>query len=378
MQEHIPHYRLPFFNRLRELCVEKGIGLDVIYSSRTDVVAIPSELMWARGVKASRVGGFIIQRLPRSVWQADLIIVSQEIKYLMTHVLMVWCRLTGRKIAMWGHGKDFQSDDDDSVKNRIRRWVSKRVDWWFAYNDLSVEVVRQFGFPSDKVTNVQNSVDVRKIINTRDSVTSGQLQALKEKLGIISDNVAIFTGYFSKIKRISFLLESAELVHHEMPDFHLILVGQGNQQELVDAAVKKNPWIHHVGAKDDVEKVPYWMISKLLLMPGAVGLVVLDSFALGVPMLTINGVKHGPEISYLEDNLKALSVNTNTPQAFAQEVVVLLRDPKRLEDLREECHQAAGKYSAEIMADNFFSGIQCIINQFTRQQTNPQLIENKR
>lgn len=363
VQEHIPHYRLPFYEKLRALCLEKGVVLEVIYSPQASIAAIPGDLTWARKVKSKKMGGIVIQQLPKFVWNADLVVVAQETKYLMTYFLQAWCHLTGRKIAMWGHGKDFQSDNEDSIRNRIKRWISRRVSWWFAYNDLSAEVVRQLGFSEDRITSVQNSIDIEKITEARNAVSPAQLDRLKRQLGIHSENIAIFTGRFNTVKRTSFLLEAAKLVQNKLHDFHLILIGQGPLQKIVDEAVEMNPWIHSVGVKDDTEKVPYWMLSKLLLMPGAVGLVVLDSFALGVPMVTIDMVRHGPEIAYLKGKPKAVSVLANTPQAYANEVVELLTDERRLGFLREECLKAAKGFSTEKMAENFFVGIQHALHQ---------------
>jgi exopolysaccharide biosynthesis WecB/TagA/CpsF family protein len=39
-------------------------------------------------------------------------------------------------------------------------WLTK-VDWWFAYNDLSAGIVRSLGYPEERITSVQNAIDTR-------------------------------------------------------------------------------------------------------------------------------------------------------------------------------------------------------------------------
>lgn len=363
MQEHIPHYRIPFYESLKDRCVKQMIDLEVIYSPQASIAAIPGDLNWAKKVKSRKICGFTFQQLPRSVWKGDLIIVPQETKYFMTYFLLLWYSVSRRKIGMWGHGRDFQTENSNSLKNKFKRWLSRRVDWWFAYNARSVEVVKDLGYPPDQITSVKNSINVTEIKNARDYVSDEQLDELRGSLGIKTENVAIFTGRFSEIKRTAFLLETAQLIRQKIPDFHLILIGKGSLQNLVNEACNKNNWIHSVGVKNDEEKVPFWMISKLLLMPGAVGLVVLDTFALGVPMLTTDIPNHGPEIAYFKDGVHGIIVKRNDPVAYAQGVVNLFRSPAQLASMKAACLAEGDEFSTELMASNFAKGINEVLSQ---------------
>jgi glycosyltransferase involved in cell wall biosynthesis len=100
------------------------------------------------------------------------------------------------------------------------------------------------------------------------------------------------------------------------------------------------------------------MISKLLLMPGGVGLVVLDSFALGVPMVTTDTRMHGPEIDYLEDGRNGILIECGeSVETYADGVVGLLQDEGCLERLREGALAAAADHTIEKMARNFATGV---------------------
>lgn len=109
----------------------------------------------------------------------------------------------------------------------------------------------------------------------------------------------------------------------------------------------------------DVEKAPFWAMSKLLLMPGGVGVVAVDSFALEVPMVTSACPRlHGPEIDYLKDGQNARIVaDWENPAAFAQAVVTLLQDQAARNLLVEGCRQSAAGFSIENMSRRFCDGV---------------------
>ena len=93
-------------------------------------------------------------------------------------------------------------------------------------------------------------------------------------------------------------------------------------------------------------------------MPGGVGLVILDSFALGVPMITTDTRLHGPEIDYLRNDVNGLLVACgDDSELYAQAVCKLMLDPQRLDVLREGAVASAGEYSIERMVDHFTNGV---------------------
>ena len=177
-------------------------------------------------------------------------------------------------------------------------------------------------------------------------------------MGIESDQIAVYTGSLTPLKRIDFLLDAAKRVRTDVSDFHLIIVGDGPLAALVEETAAEHPWIHWVGAKHEMEKVPYWALSKLLLMPGGVGLVVIDSFALGVPMVTTSNRLHGPEIDYLRDGENGIMVpQVDCVESYAAEVIGLLTNPGRMEHLKAGCLADAAEYSIEEMVQRFTDGV---------------------
>lgn len=358
IQEHLPHYRQRFYELLHAELQSRGVELDLVYSPNTASNLLAGSLPWAMPVPVTKLGRFAWQNIHGIVHKSDMVIVQQESKYAANYLLELKCCFNSQKFAYWGHGKNFQAENASIVGERLKSTTSLFCDWWFAYNDLSAEIVARLGFPRDRITSVQNSIDTGSISAARRKVSPEHLAALRAELGIESENVAVFTGGLYHEKRLPFLLEACQLVRKDIKDFELIVIGKGPESDLIKSAAAANPWLHYLGAKNDAEKVPYWMLSKLLLMPGLVGLVVLDSFALGVPMVTTDYPYHSPEISYLKSGVNGVVVSPwSDARSYASHVVQLLSNPARLEMLAGNALKAAEFYTVEQMAKNFANGI---------------------
>jgi len=358
IQEHLPHYRQRFYELLRAELRARGIGLDLVYSPKNAANLLAGNLSWATPVSVRKVGRFAWQNVHQCVHGADLVIVQQESKYAANYLLELKCCFSSQKFACWGHGKNFQAENASVIGERLKIATSVLCDWWFAYNDLSAKIVEELGFAHDRITSVQNSIDTESISAARQRVSSEQLVALRAQMGIQSENIAVFTGGLYREKRLSFLLEACQFVRNDIKDFELIVIGKGPESDLIKTAAAACPWVHYLGAKSDEEKVPYWMLSKLLLMPGLVGLVVLDSFALGVPMVTTDYPYHSPEISYLQNGVNGVIVSPwSDSRAYANHVAQLMLDQVQVELLARNALEAARFYTVQKMADNFANGV---------------------
>lgn len=359
IQEQIPHYRIAFFELLKANLAVDGIALEVICSRRGSNQLIAGELHWATAVKIRRYGrvawhgGIVIQAL-----RADLVIAGHELKYLASIVLQYATRLGGPRFAYWGHGRNFQARNRNSWVESIKRIQARHVDWWFAYNELSARGVNGLGFPAARITSVGNAIDTTRLVESRKAITAADLAAVRNELALNSENVAIYTGGLYPLKRIEFLIKAAILIRKEIPDFELIVIGDGPERHLVQKAATMHAWIHDVGPKNDTEKVPYWAISKVLLMPGGVGLVILDSFALGVPMVTTDTKLHGPEIDYLIEGDNGVLVRCGeSVEIYAMAVIDLMRDEQKRQRIANQAMAASADHTIERMVCNFAAGV---------------------
>ena len=152
---------------------------------------------------------------------------------------------------------------------------------------------------------------------------------------------------------------------------HLICLPVPLVDDAAVEAAQKHEWIHYEGSKFGKEKIPYLMLSKLMLMPGLVGLCVIDCFASETPLITTEVPFHSPEIFYLVDGVNGIVVKeANDTMAYASKVVKILQNDFLLDKLKMGCRVAKDKYSMERMILVDFSVLSIVIKHGTSSGSN--------
>lgn len=365
VSKSMAHYRVPFYSLLEQQLARFGIALRLYYTIPSDndyAAAAASTLDWATQVRIRSLrvpGGTLLwQPILRQVMTSQLVIVEQASKLALNYLLIAAQGLGGPRVAYWGHGRNFQAERGDRWVEWTKAKLSTHVHWWFAYNAVSARTVAQLGFPESKITVVNNSVDTKAMRTAAGALSQECLSKAATELSVGGNNICIYSGRMYEEKRIAFLLEAATSIRERIPDFELIIVGTGPDAPLVTQAAAQHRWIHYAGARYGSEALPLFGLSKLILMPGAVGLVLLDSFAYQVPLITTKNALHGPELDYLVDGVNGCIVESGgSPGEFARKVVYLLTHSESLERLRAGCEASAQLYSIEEMAARFASGV---------------------
>ena len=363
IQRRLTHYRVPLFVALREALAERDIQLELLVGHGTPAEEKKHDagmLPWAQSIPTHYLAGGRLcwQPVRRYLAGADLVIVTQENKLIQNHLLLLAPRRF--KLAFWGHGGNLQSDKPHGFKERFKRWTTNRVDWWFAYTQMSADLVAAAGFPCNRITVLNNAVDTSELQRQRQSVTQEETQALRESLDFGTGPVGVFVGSLYADKRLDFLFAAAEAIRREMPDFHLLLIGEGPERDKVQAWCAAYPWVRWVGARFGREKAAYVSVAQVMLNPGLVGLGILDAFVCGVPMLTTDCRIHSPEIAYLENGVNGV-MTADDLKAYVDASVHILRDAQALETLRVGCAASAQEYTVENMARRFADGVEYAI-----------------
>jgi L-malate glycosyltransferase len=367
IEAQIKRYRLPFYQQLADALREADIQLRVGYSDppssetgKKDTCDLPLDY----GMK---VEGYwllpeklLLQPLFRAAITADLVVIDQGNRFLLNYFLLPLSRMGLRRVAFWGLGQNRQ-DGQLPLSEWYRRKTLSWVSWWFAYTQGTARYLVANGVTSSKITAVDNAVDTSEIREQVSRISVEDRSALRRSLGIhASAPVGIFCGMLDKVKNVPFLIASGKMIQARIPDFHLIVVGGGPEQSSVQDVARGLPWIHLTGPRFGREKSELIAISDAFLMPGRVGLVILDAFAAGLPLLSMRLKIHGPEMEYLEEGINGL-ISEPTVPAFADMATSLLLNRGALDRLKVGARESGAKYTIENMVANFREGIrQCL------------------
>ncbi len=361
----LSHYRITVHERVRELLAQDNIEYELIYSDPigSDVAKKDTkELPWAKKVpvKSFEMGSSPAhyQYAYNAIKESDLVIVSQENKLLMNYAMYFRFLFTGQKLAFFGHGYGHQATNPNGFFERWKKFCATKVDWWFAYTDGVGNYLKSIGYPAEKITPFRNSIDTNTLSGELESITAKELTAFRKRVEVKGKNIGLFIGGMYEEKRLEFLCEAAIKIREQVADFELLLIGSGSHAHIAQDYAEKYDFIHAPGAMFGKDIALALKASKVFLMPGLVGLAVIDSFVGECPLITTKYQYHSPEVDYLTHNVNGIMVDDDgKTETYANAVCDVFNDQTIYSKLINGCRESAELYTAENMAQNLANGM---------------------
>jgi glycosyltransferase involved in cell wall biosynthesis len=316
---------------------------------------------WANKVRTMWLGErFVYHAAWREIGAADLVIVGNENKYLLNWPLLALSAMKLKRVAFWGKGSNVLPDGK-GLAERLRFRTCNSVDWWFAYTDQAALHLRNCGVTCG-VSSVRNATDTSEIRGHIREFSVEDERMGRAEMELDGCAVGIFCGNLSPNKHLDFLIGAARIVHAAIPGFKLAIVGAGPQQSWMEDVADREQWIRYLGPLFGVRKSLALACADIFMLPGSVGLAILDGFAAGLPMLTTERYTHGPELNYMVPGVNGLITKPDMRQ-YADAVIGLLRDQRALHTMRAAANASAEDYSIENMVERFAQGIIACLNR---------------
>lgn len=361
LQPYVPKYRLPFFAGLNDRLAALGISMKVLASRplgdqnmRGDAVSSD----WVEHVerRALRLGSKEATYTLRSGHFAGLdalilplegtsLDIPRALRYRAVH--------GGLAIGLWGHVRSYVNAAN-IVDSTIERWQMTHSDHVFAYTPSGRDYAVSQGIQPSKVTSVMNSVDTS-------TISEELARSARSEVGVAEgffetgprEKTFAFIGGLDESKRIDFLIQALDRLWIDDPEIRVLVAGKGSQEYLLRRAVDRGQ-ASLLGYADDHLKAKIALSSRAILMPGRIGLVAVESLAMGLPVLTTAYPYHAPEFDYLKRD----------------ESVFI--SPDTLDDFVSLCHRIVTTPlgprsqwlvpSVDSMIDNFTSGVSQMLN----------------
>ncbi|HZK95368.1 MAG TPA: glycosyltransferase [Prolixibacteraceae bacterium] len=366
LYKFLPQYRKEFFNLLKIELAKHSIELELIYGKIANVDVLKGDevdIEWARFIpnRTWKIGKteLLWQPCIKYLKDNDLVIVEGANRLILNYYLMIAKHFSKFKLAFWGHGRNLQ-ENIGSNRNRFKYLFINKCDWWFGYTKGTKNFLMSNRFPEPKITVVQNAIDTISLRKCYNEISASDINDLKNQLGIKKCKTGIYCGAMYPDKKLDFVIETCYRIKREIPDFHMIFIGSGVESYKVLEASKYSDWMHYVGSKFGVERVRYFKIAQIQLMPYNVGLGIIDSFAMETPLITTFSPFHGPEIEYLENGVNGL-LTKESIEDYSRTAIETLNSMVFL-DLIKGCKLSAEVYTIETMVENFKNGVLSCLN----------------
>lgn len=363
IQRGVSLHRIPFYEKIKSILAEMDIELDLYYGMFAPWEREKQDfgiISWAVQIenKVWKIFGREVywQPVPKEILRADLIIVEQANRLLLNYLLLLIKPFARYKLALWGHGKNYQASKEDKLFEKFKRFWSARADWWFVYTKGGADYLQSLGVPQTNISTVYNTIDTAVLMNKYRSINDSDRLEVKRELGLGNGPVGIYCGGLVPIKNIKDLMVCCVRIRESVPAFEMIVIGAGSDVHIVQEYAEKYGWLHYVGSKHGNDKVKYFAVSDVQIIPGMVGLTIIDSFIFESPLVTMAHHFHSPEVEYLRNGENGIITKPNNDD-FVLRIVELLNNDLELNHLKKGCADSAKIYSMDVMAENFVKGV---------------------
>jgi glycosyltransferase involved in cell wall biosynthesis len=242
------------------------------------------------------------------------------------------------------------SDPDNQPRSRkgtaLYRLLTALGDRAVAVSPATEQYLRQtLGLPAAKVAMILNGVPEPS------PPASGDVAAVRATLALAPDSFVIgcVGRLYDAHKRFSDAIRALPAIRASGIDARLLIVGEGPDQVMLEDLARTSGVEQHVvfaGYQGDTRA--YFAALDLLLHPPsteAFGLVLAEAMFMGLPVVAtaVGGIP-----SVVADGETGLLVPPARPEAIAEAVLTLARDPSRLRQMGEAGYQRAkARFGAE-------------------------------
>lgn len=261
-------------------------------------------------------------------------------------------------------------DDYEAGSNRFAGRWQRRVVAWFEdrlprwATSLSVNTrfmqrrIQSLGVPADRVRLLPNGVDVERF----SVAAADQIDRLRMELGLNGGRCVAYIGSLSLTNHaVDVLLDAFNILSQSLPDVKLILVGGGEDFEVLHGkveALKLVDGVHFVGPVPSARVPLYYRLADVTVDPvrddetarARCPLKLFESWASGVPFVTADV---GDRREYLGNDEAGVLVAPGNPQALANGLLAVLTDAPLAARLAAAGRERAAAYHWDRLAATF-------------------------
>lgn len=300
------------FNSIVLLC-KKGWLYDELVKRGVETYVFKEDSLWGFAFLAKFVALVVKKKV-------DIIHAHEFLMSLYATVVGI---LTARRVITTIHGKYYYWE-------KRRRRIAMRLISRFSQMVSVSEELRHFlekktGISAKRIQTVYNGIDLQKYCK------SVEIAPKKLQLGIKEGIKVIFSvGNLYPVKGHTYLLKAIPKIVHEYPNVVFLFAGRGGEEKklLLEAeylGITGN--VKFLGFRSDIADL--LSISDIFVLPSlaeSLPLSVLEAMAMGIPPI-VTDVGGNREI--IEDQKTGFIVPPANPVAFAEKIVLLLKDKSK-------------------------------------------------
>jgi glycosyltransferase involved in cell wall biosynthesis len=220
----------------------------------------------------------------------------------------------------------------NAVKD-IERLGAQKADLIITVSYAMRDELVRLGYPEQKIRVVYNGVDANKY--RPDLYSEDEVRAFREKIGVGSSPMLFFVGRLTWVKGADTLTMAMKEVVKAVPDAKLVIVGKGEQEDMLRQIVSSNGLEKNVlfnfSYVPEEERLKYYAACDVAVFPSKYepfGIVSLEAMAMGKPVIVGAAGTSGfrEQVVPVGDKICGFHINPHDPSDIAKYTVILLKD----------------------------------------------------
>jgi len=244
----------------------------------------------------------------------------------------------------------FQGAWQKAVIKFFENGIPRRVDHISTHTFFLRDRLLALGIPAQKITYLPGGVDVDRF----QPVEPVQVEQLRKDLGLEGRKIVAFIGSLSLPSHpVEILLQAFDIVHAQVPESALLLVGGGDQYETLQIQAQSSGKTDHVyfaGRVSPAEIPAYYRLADVVVDPvhddeiarGRLPLKMLESWISEVPFVSADV---GDRKKLLGEPPAGLLARAGDASDLARCIQKVLMDNALADELRKRGVKQAGVFS---------------------------------
>jgi len=257
------------------------------------------------------------------------VIFEGDAGFVTTWLASMLCRLIGIKTLQWGMGV---RREEAGLKWFVRKTFYRLFNAHLLYGQRAARWFARNGFEPTDIWVIRNSLDYRSQYAARMQAIASPDDRIDLHFDSSSEPYIVYSGRLTKRKRLDLLIEALHRLSLQGIRVNLLLVGDGPAREslvqLVGGYGLCESVVFYGECYDEIEIAKIYLNARFSVCPGAVGLMVMHSFAYGLPILTHDNasMEHGPEFEAVVDGVTGRLFRENDCDDLARKICMMLNE----------------------------------------------------
>lgn len=185
------------------------------------------------------------------------------------------------------------------------------------------------------------------------------LKNIRQEYGFSSqDRIILYVGQLNERKGIPYLIKAMKIVHEQVRNTRLIIIGQGSDEKSLREMVSQNKLsevVHFLGVRQHRHVLAYMNLADIFVLPSLeepFGIVLLEAMSQGLPIVStrVQGIPY-----IVKDGMNGFLVPARNGELLADRIMYLLQNSKIREEMGETNYHDSFQYNWEHLVEKYIS-----------------------